>query len=144
MDLEQDSGAEDTIHLSEGTLGTSLFGKSALTVKGSLGETAVGFDFTPAQTSTSAWNDGDGLQASSSNLNSWPIVILWGDGRVFFVVTHLPPGTPAGQNSQPAARPRVMGPLPMLPESEDNYGSDACGILCLHPMISSPPILVCC
>ena len=125
MDLEQE-GAEETIQLSEGSLGTSsLFGKSALTVKGSLGETAVGFDFAPSQTMT-------------DNLNSWPLFILWGDGRVYFVVT-----TFTGQNSQAAARPRVMGPLPMLPESEDNYGSDACGILCLHPMISSPPILVC-
>ena len=30
----------------------------------------------------------------------------------------------------------------MFPESEDNYGSESCSILCLHPLISSPPILV--
>lgn len=30
----------------------------------------------------------------------------------------------------------------MLPESQDNYGSESCSILCLHPLISSPPVLV--
>ena len=30
----------------------------------------------------------------------------------------------------------------MYPESSDNYGLDSCAILCLHPLISSPPILV--
>ena len=47
-----------------------------------------------------------------------------------------------GQKIQPAKSRNVMGPLPMLPESDDNYGSDACALLCLHPVISSPPILV--
>merc|ERR1719270_2117364 len=30
----------------------------------------------------------------------------------------------------------------MFPEAEDNYGTDSCSILCLHPLISSPPVLV--
>lgn len=27
---------------------------------------------------------------------------------------------------------RLLGPLPMHPAAEDNYGYDACAILCLH------------
>ena len=106
-------------------------GDSYTSVKGSLGETAVGFDFAPPAIGT--WS---GEDQTTSNPTNWPIFILWGDGRIFFVITSL-----GGQNSQ-ASKPRVMGPLPMLPESDDNYGSDACGLLCLHPVISSPPILV--
>ena len=30
----------------------------------------------------------------------------------------------------------------MHPDAEDNYGLDSCSILCLHPTITSPPILV--
>ena len=30
----------------------------------------------------------------------------------------------------------------MLPETENNYGQESCAILCLHPLISSPPLLV--
>ena len=30
----------------------------------------------------------------------------------------------------------------MYPEAPDNYGAESCSILCLHPMISSPPLLV--
>ena len=33
-------------------------------------------------------------------------------------------------------RSRLMGPLPMFPDSADNYGLDSCSILCLHPFIS--------
>merc|ERR1719225_253454 len=129
LDVEQES-AEETIRLSEGSI-SNLFGKSALSVKGSLGETAVGFDFAPPAIGTLSSED-----QTATNPTNWPVFILWGDGRVFFVITSL-----GGQNS-PASKPRIMGPLPMLPESDDNYGSDACAILCLHPVISSPPILV--
>jgi nuclear pore complex protein Nup88 len=75
LDAEQES-AEETIHLSEGSM-SNLFGKSALSVKGSLGETAVGFDFAPPAIGT--WSGED--QTAPTN---WPIFILWGDGRVFF------------------------------------------------------------
>ena len=34
---------------------------------------------------------------------------------------------------------RLQGPLTMHPAAEDNYGMDACSLLCLH---SNPPVLV--
>ena len=36
----------------------------------------------------------------------------------------------------------MTGPIAMFPEAEDNYGTDSCSLLCLHPLISSPPVLV--
>ena len=130
MDVEVDgTPAEETLLLSKGQNGDiterRFFGQSALTVKGSLGETAVAFSFAPPV------ND----STEDPNPNLWPIFILCGDGSVYFVISGL---NQAGLS----IRPQVMGPLPMLPEAEDNYGSEACAILCLHPMISSPPLLV--
>ena len=34
---------------------------------------------------------------------------------------------------------KLQGPLTMHPPAEDNYGMDACSLLCLH---SNPPVLV--
>ena len=39
--------------------------------------------------------------------------------------------------SRPLTLP-VLGPLVMLPGAEDNYGVDACSVLCLH---QAPPVL---
>ena len=82
-----------------------------------LGETAVSFAFAPPVTNDST--------------NLWPVFILCGDGSVYF----------AFLNKEKKSQ-NLMGPLTMLPESQDNYGLDFCAILCLHPQISSPPILV--
>jgi nuclear pore complex protein Nup88 len=106
----------------------SFFGQSSLTVRGSLGETGVSFAFAPPVVSSG----GDPQDDMTPNL--WPIFILCGDGSVYCMVTGIGDNKPV--------RHQVMGPLAMLPEADDNYGNDSCAILCLHPMISSPPILV--
>lgn len=64
----------------------------------------------------------------------YPFFILCGNGSVYCMVTGL------GQHRPP--KPQVMGPIPMLPQTDDNYGQESCAILCLHPLVSSPPILV--
>ena len=109
LDLEQEK-AEETIRLSEGiyffsrqiiifnsrfksfnyfffqgSVAPALFGRSALTVKGSLGETAVGFDFAPPTISTSV----SAGEEPSTNPTIYPVFILWGDGRIFFVATTI-------------------------------------------------------
>ena len=78
-----------------------FFGESALSLKGSLGETAVSFAFAP-----SVGNDSDP--------HLWPLFILCGDGSVYCMVT-----SSLNQNQ----KPKLMGPLSMYPESEDNYGT---------------------
>ena len=123
MDLETNIDPEHTWILSDHQDKSSkgFFGESAMSLKGSLGETAVSFAFAP-----SVGNDPEP--------HLWPLFILCGDGSVFCMVT-----SSLNQNNQ---KPKLMGPLSMHPESDDNYGTDACSILCLHPKISSPPILI--
>ena len=36
----------------------------------------------------------------------------------------------------------MSGPIAMFPEAEDDYGTDSCSVVCLHPLIASPPVLV--
>ena len=69
----------------QGSVAPALFGRSALTVKGSLGETAVGFDFAPPTISTSV----SAGEEPSTNPTIYPVFILWGDGRIFFVATTI-------------------------------------------------------
>ena len=60
----------------------------------------------------------------------WPIYVLMGSGDVYLIYTNF-------QNSTYADH--IIGPLTMLPQAEDNYGSDACSLIVLD---SSPPLLV--
>uniref|UniRef100_A0A672QWU8 Nuclear pore complex protein Nup88-like n=1 Tax=Sinocyclocheilus grahami TaxID=75366 RepID=A0A672QWU8_SINGR len=90
----------------------------------SLGETAVAFDFGPLA---------DSPRLSSLRMKAellvYPLYILYGNGETFLSyisLTHSNFGKP-------------MGPLPMYPAAEDNYGYDACAVLCL-PCV--PNILV--
>ena len=69
----------------QGPVAPALFGRSALTVKGSLGETAVGFDFAPPTISTSV----SAGEEPSTNPTIYPVFILWGDGRIYFVTTTI-------------------------------------------------------
>ncbi|XP_014664874.1 PREDICTED: nuclear pore complex protein Nup88-like [Priapulus caudatus] len=59
----------------------------------------------------------------------WPVYLLYGNGDVF----SLPTSLTASDSGQ-----QMKGPLTMKPAAEDNYGVDACSILCLA---SSPPVL---
>ena len=116
---------EETLSLTCDSRQKRFFGESGLSLKGSLGETAVSFSFAPP------------VAIDAENTNGpylWPIFILCGNGSVYCMVTGL------GQHRPP--KPQVMGPIPMLPQTDDNYGQESCSILCLHPLVSSPPILV--
>lgn len=81
-----------------------------------LGETAICFDFGPP---ISVWKP-DVV---------WPIYILMGTGEIMLIYTNA-------QN--PTYAEHIIGPLTMLPQAEDNYGSDACSLIVLN---SSPPLL---
>lgn len=81
-----------------------------------LGEVAVAFDFGPP---ISVFT-GDPL---------WPIYFVKGTGEVLLVYS-----TPLN----PSYTKKVFGPLTMLPQADDNYGSDACSLIVLD---SFPPLL---
>uniref|UniRef100_A0A147A2W5 Nuclear pore complex protein Nup88 n=1 Tax=Fundulus heteroclitus TaxID=8078 RepID=A0A147A2W5_FUNHE len=91
----------------------------------SLGEIAVAFDFGPACCPPRR------LAAQcAKDRPVYPLYVLYENGETYVSYT--------GQaNGLSATRP--AGPLPMYPAAEDNYGYDACAVLCLP---CAPCILV--
>ncbi|KAM7412691.1 hypothetical protein PAMA_020189 [Pampus argenteus] len=91
----------------------------------SLGEIAVAFDFGPASSAPRQL----AAQSSKDQL-FYPLYILYENGETYLTYT-------SQFNGLSLSKP--VGPLPMYPAAEDNYGYDACAILCL-PCV--PSILV--
>lgn len=58
----------------------------------------------------------------------WPILILRGDGNIYILC--------AGVDTE---RPRLQGPVSFLPQVQDNYGVDSCGILVMPTL---PPAII--
>ncbi|GCB79903.1 hypothetical protein scyTo_0016060 [Scyliorhinus torazame] len=90
----------------------------------SLGEIAVAFDFGPL-TSAPGRRSKEGDQV-------YPLYILYENGETFLIYCNL-------THNSTGLIGKLLGPLPMHPAAEDNYGYDACAILCLP---STPNILV--
>ncbi|XP_038669532.1 nucleoporin 88 [Scyliorhinus canicula] len=90
----------------------------------SLGEIAVAFDFGPL---TSAPG-----RRSKEGDRVYPLYILYENGETFLIYCNL-------THNSTGLIGKLLGPLPMHPAAEDNYGYDACAILCLP---STPNILV--
>ncbi|XP_073344582.1 nucleoporin 88 [Pagrus major] len=90
----------------------------------SLGEIAVAFDFGPISSPPRQ------LAGRIKEQLVYPLYVLYENGETYLSYTSLSNGVTL---SKPA------GPLPMYPAAEDNYGYDACAILCL-PCV--PSILV--
>ncbi|XP_049716986.1 nuclear pore complex protein Nup88 isoform X3 [Elephas maximus indicus] len=111
---------EESLILNKGSLSRRAY-------TASLGETAVAFDFGPlAAVSKNIFG-----QKGKDEVVAYPLYILYENGETFLTYVSLlhSPGTVG----------KLLGPLPMHPAAEDNYGYDACAILCL-PCV--PNILV--
>lgn len=93
----------------------------------SLGETAVAFDFGPL----SAVPKHIFGQKGKEEVAAYPLYILYENGETFLTYISL--------LHSPGSVGKLLGPLPMHPAAEDNYGYDACAVLCL-PCV--PNILV--
>ncbi|KAH1178706.1 nuclear pore complex protein Nup88 isoform X1 [Mauremys mutica] len=93
----------------------------------SLGETAVAFDFGPL---VSVPKNIAG-QRGREEVLAYPLYILYENGETFLTYISLLQST--------GKLGKLLGPLPMHPTAEDNYGYDACAVLCL-PCV--PNILV--
>ncbi|XP_071992221.1 nuclear pore complex protein Nup88 isoform X1 [Engystomops pustulosus] len=115
---------EKVIPLSNADEETSL-PQNRRSYKASLGEIAVAFDFGPL----TAISRGVGLHSKENA--AYPLYILYENGETFLVYIDV-------QHSSSSVG-RLLGPLPMHPAAEDNYGYDACSVLCL-PCV--PNILV--
>ncbi|XP_061575798.1 nucleoporin 88 [Cololabis saira] len=95
----------------------------------SLGEIAVAFAFGPISSPPRPVLV-PGRSFTEEQQQAYPLFILYENGETYVSYTRLANGVSL---SKPA------GPLPMYPAAEDNYGYDACAILCL-PCV--PNILV--
>ncbi|XP_058490953.1 nucleoporin 88 [Solea solea] len=91
----------------------------------SLGEIAVAFDFGPVSSPPRHLASKIG-----KDQQVYPLYILYENGETYVSYT-------SQANNVNLTKP--VGPLPMYPAAEDNYGYDACAILCL-PCV--PSILV--
>lgn len=126
----------------------------------SLGDTAVDFDIAPPRVVSATTVNGsddttmlssrttmvsmmrDNLNISSATTTNsfvktqkpnndkveWPIVILRGDGNVYILC--------AGIDTD---RPKLQGPISILPQVEDNYGLDSCSLVVIP---SLPPTII--
>ncbi|XP_030078418.1 nuclear pore complex protein Nup88 [Microcaecilia unicolor] len=95
--------------------------------RASLGETAVAFDFGPLV----AVPKNIVAQRGKEEVLAYPLYILYENGETFLMYIIL-------QHSNRNLG-KLLGPLPMHPAAEDNYGYDACAVLCLACL---PNILV--
>ncbi|MEE6469913.1 hypothetical protein FKM82_008812 [Ascaphus truei] len=91
----------------------------------SLGETAVACDFGPLAAISKSL-----VQTGKEEKLAYPLYILYENGETFLMYIELQKSSNVG---------KLLGPLPMHPAAEDNYGYDACAVLCL-PCV--PNILV--
>lgn len=95
-----------------------------------LGESAVSFDFGPAENTCSP-KCAKFNEEQHNDHCQWRIFVLYGNGDVYAV--QLP------FKKTSFDQVKVEGPLAMYPQSDDNYGVDACNLICLH---SAVPVLV--
>ncbi|XP_074641709.1 nucleoporin 88-like [Tubulanus polymorphus] len=120
-DLNDAEVAEQYVTLSEN--GVSLDVSSSKThFNTALGDQPVSFDFGSSISVQTNRN-------SKSRIDVWPVYVLWGNGNVFRLLI----------SPKEKFQANFVGPLAMLPPAEDNYGTDACSIMCLD---TQPPILV--
>ncbi|GAB1599612.1 nuclear pore complex protein Nup88-like [Argonauta hians] len=105
--------------------GTPLVPCSLYTV--AIGDSAVSFDFGAAL--DVPYSAQPVRQRKSRTV--WPIYVLRGSGDVLVVYSDI--------TSKVSPFSLLSGPLLVHPPAEDNYGTDACSILCLR---TTPPVVV--
>ncbi|KAH9524245.1 Nucleoporin 88 [Bulinus truncatus] len=105
---------------------TPTYSPSKSFIGPALGETAVAFDFggpvvvPPKQ-----------KKFSLPSIEVWPVYCVRGNGDILLLYSHL---SDVRQIKFP-----VQGPLTMSPPAEDNYGVDACSIICLSTAL---PVII--
>ncbi|XP_041456518.1 nuclear pore complex protein Nup88-like [Lytechinus variegatus] len=97
------------------------------TFDAALGEIAITFDYGPP----SLVQANTVYRGAGSESFIYPVFILRGNGDIYVLNTSL--------TDVRYSHTKLLGPLPMHPPAEDNYGMDACSLCCLE---SQPPVLV--
>lgn len=129
-------GPSDAVHVHPLGSGSTLSSSTQPSLLSCLGDTAVAFSFGAPL----------GLSKNAAGAVCWPAFVLRGNGDIYLLYTSLEEHSNSyyAQNANPttfrrSVVGRIRGPLIMHPPAEDNYGVDACSILCLATV---PPILV--
>lgn len=124
FDIENEYEPVKTISLNTSHAGDLHFERVSA-YSNSLGEGAVAFDLGPTLGRFHA------IDVLIESLDIFPVFVLRGNGDVLLLFLCLKDLAIANQ---------IFGPLKMTPAAEDNYGSDACSILCLG-ILSLPYII---
>ncbi|CAL8363614.1 unnamed protein product [Merluccius merluccius] len=98
-------------------------GPRARSYAAALGEVAVAFDFGPVARASRRRPLG-GSRGSRDPGPVYPLYILYENGETYLSYV-------GGRAGGALSLSRPAGPLPMYPAAEDNYGYDACAVLCL-------------
>ncbi|GFQ66334.1 nuclear pore complex protein Nup88 [Trichonephila clavata] len=124
-DITEPQTPQQVIALNPNSKNSFLSSESKISFSTCFGENSVSFDFGPAEEMQVVCANSSRVSKSYEQVTIWPIYLLHGNGDIYVLKSPL-----IKDRSQPAAK--VIGPLAMYPASEDNYGYDACYILCLH------------
>ncbi|XP_076453117.1 nucleoporin 88-like [Babylonia areolata] len=127
--LTEPEHPESTTRLQAGEM-TSSVSPSKFNISMALGETAVAFTFGPPQELQPVKRPFQ-VHRMEDAITVWPVYFIKGNGDVMVTYSEV-------VSNRPLQLP-TQGPLLMCPPAEDNYGVDACSVLCLD---TTPPVLV--
>lgn len=130
-DVTDPQTPEQAIALGLNCRNSFLSSESKITFSSCYGENAVSFDFGPPENMEIFKSVSRSVKESEMR-TVWPIYLLHGNGDVYILKTPL-------KKQKFQSSHKLHGPLVMFPPAEDNYGYDACTILCLH---SIPPTII--
>ncbi|XP_078598858.1 nucleoporin 88-like [Branchiostoma floridae x Branchiostoma japonicum] len=129
-DIEKPDSPYQSFQLGEYADSFSLHSTSSATFNQALGETAVSFTFAPPVDvpvqEKMKWKSDQAKKTETM----YPVFVLRGNEDVYYLLTSL---------EQKSPKVSLQGPLTMHPPADDNYGIDACSILCLP---CNPPLVV--
>ncbi|GIY22041.1 nuclear pore complex protein Nup88 [Caerostris extrusa] len=125
-DVTQPQTPQQVIALNPNSTNSYLSSVSKISFSAFHGENSVSFDFGPPVEIQVPQENSSRVTKDLKNIIVWPIYVLRCNGDVYVVKCAL------NGDSSPPPPAKLIGPLTMHPPSEDNYGSDACYILCLH------------
>ncbi|KFM66772.1 Nuclear pore complex protein Nup88, partial [Stegodyphus mimosarum] len=132
-DVTDPQAPQQVISLGACSKSSYLSSESKITFSTCFGENTVSFDFGPPETMEVPQSNSTRLTKVYEEETIWPIFLLHGNGDVYILKA------PMKKDRFNNLVAKLMGPLAMYPPTEDNYGYDACSILCLK---TSPTCLV--
>ncbi|XP_054718189.1 nucleoporin 88-like [Uloborus diversus] len=124
-DVTEPQTPTQVISLGASARSSYLSSEAKISFSTCFGENAVSFDFgLPVKIQVQLQSESRGVKMFGEQ-TIWPIFLLHGNGDVYILKVPL-------KKERVLSVAKLEGPLAMYPPAEDNYGYDACCILCLH------------